>query len=124
MLVDFQTIPIWVAKHVKLPQHMFRPRVGAEGTDFAYCIRTAMQEDIEWQENLELEVDKPLLVERKWYRIWFKKDDHGYFASIEPDTPYERLVLASRFRCIYRRLQKNGDLRKEFVRILVRALKV
>lgn len=122
MLIDRCTIPIWVVKHAKLPQHMFVPLNGCDGADFCYCVRTAMQEDIEWQENLELEVDKPLLVERKWFRIWFKKNGHGYFGSCIPESYYERLILATRFRCIYRRLQKNGDLRKEFVRIMVRAL--
>lgn len=122
MLIDFQTIPIWVAEHAKLPQHMLGPLDGCDGADFCYCIESAMLEDIEWQESLEIAVDKALLIERKWFRIWFRKNGYGYFASIEPDTLYERLVLASRFRCIYRRLQKNGDLRKEFIRIMVRAL--
>lgn len=124
MLIDIHTIPAWIIQGARLPRQIFGPRADAEGADFAYCVRTAMQEDIEWQENLELEVDKPLLVERKWYRIWFKKDDHGYFGSCIPESYYERLILATRFRCIYKRLQKNGNLRKEFVRIMVRALEV
>lgn len=117
MLIDVDTIPIWVAEHAKLPKEL----LGLQGVDFTYCISTAMQEDIEWQEDLELDVDKPLLIERKWYRIWFKRDIYGYFASRRPEF-YERLVLRTRFRCIYRRLQKNRDLRKEYVRIMVRAL--
>lgn len=122
MLIDSHTIPSWVVRNAKLPQHMFVPRENYEGTDFTYMVESAMLEDIEWQESLELSIDKPLLIERKWFRIWFKRDTYGYFASRRPDSLYERLILATRFRCIYRRLQKNGDLRKEFVRIMVRAL--
>lgn len=122
MLIDRTTIPRWVAEAAKLPDYIFGPQPGCDGADFSYCIRTVMLEDIEWQESLEIAVDKSLLIERKWFRIWFRKNGYGYFASIEPDTLYERLVLASRFRCIYKRLQKNGDLRKEFVRIMARAL--
>lgn len=117
MLIDRQTIPNWVVKVAKLPNKLLGPKPGADGADFTCCIRTAMQEDIEWQQDLELNVDRPLLIERKWYRIWFVKQHF-----IRPDSFYERLVLKTRFRCIYRRLQKNGDLRKEFVRIMVRAL--
>jgi hypothetical protein len=83
-----------------------------------------MQEDIEWQESIGIEVDRPLLIERKWYRVWFKKDKHGYFNSAIPDTLFDRLVLVTRLKCIYGRLAKAGDLRKEYVRILQRALEV
>lgn len=118
MLIDIRTIPAWIIQNARLPWQVLGPRISAEGADFNYCIRTAMQEDIKWQEDLELDVDKPLLIERKWYRIWFKKNDH----SCIPESYYERLILATRFRCIYRRLQKNGDLRKAYIRIMVRAL--
>ena len=117
MLIDRQTIPDWVIEGAKLPEKLYGPKEGFDGADFSYCIRTAMLEDIEWQQELELDVDRPLLIERKWYRIWFVKQHF-----IQPDSLYERLVLKTRFRCIYRQLQKNGDLRKEFVRIMVRAL--
>ena len=119
MLINIHTIPAWIIQATKLPIQLF---VSKGGTNFSYCIRTAMLEDIEWQQDLELGVDKPLLIERKWYRIWFKKGNHGYFNSCIPDSLCERLVLKTRFRCIYKRLQKNGDHRKEFVRIMVRAL--
>lgn len=117
MLIDFQTIPLWVVENARLPQHMFGPLDDCDGADFAYCIRTAMYEDIVLQQDLELNIDRPLLIERKWYRIWFVKQHF-----IRPDSLYDRLILKTRFRCIYRRLQKNGDLRKEYVRILIRAL--
>ncbi|MBP3622028.1 MAG: hypothetical protein J6J16_09740 [Lachnospiraceae bacterium] len=120
MLIDRTTIPIWVAENAKLPQHMLR----SYGADFCYCIKSAMLEDIEWQESIGIEVDKPLLIERKWYRVWFERDTYGHFADLIPDTFYEKSVLAFRMGCIYRRLSKNRDLRKEFVRILQRALEV
>lgn len=122
MLIDRTTIPAWIIKEARLPDKLFGPKDGADGADFHYCIESAMSEDIEWQEDLQLDVDRPLLIERKWYRIWFKRDGLGYFHKAIPDTLYERLVLKTRFRCIYRRLQKVGDLRKEYVRIMVRAL--
>lgn len=119
MLIDFFTIPDWVIFKARLPKKLLVPQPGtnAEGADFSYRIRTAMLEDIEWQQDLELDVDKPLLIERKWYRIWFVKQHF-----MQPDSLYDRLVLKTRFRCIYRRLQKNGDIRKEYVRIMIRAL--
>jgi hypothetical protein len=117
MLINRQTIPDWVVKVAKLPNKLLGPTEYCNGVDFNYCIRTAMQEDIEWQQDLELNVDRPLLIERKWYKVWFVKQHF-----IRPDSFYERLVLKTRFRCIYRRLQKNGDPRKEYVRIMVRAL--
>lgn len=117
MLINKTTIPNWIIHATKLPEQLFGSGFGA---DFTFCIKSAMQEDIEWQEDLELDVDKPLLIERKWYRIWFK-EDNGFFIY-PPNSFYERLVLKTRFRCIYRRLQKSRDLRKEFVRIMVRAL--
>ncbi len=122
MLIDRTTIPEWVIKNARLPDKLFGPTEDCEGADFAYCISTAMYEDIERQENLELELDKPLLVERKWYRIWFKKNNLGYFHSCIPESYAERLFLVLRLRCIYKRLQKNNDSRKEFVRIMARAL--
>lgn len=121
MLIDGTTIPIWVAENAKLPQHMLKPYYGA---DFAYCISTAMYEDIKWQEDLDIEIDKPLLIERKWYRVWFERDTYGHFADLRPDTFYEKSVLAFRMGCIYRRLSKYRDSRKEYVRILQRALEV
>lgn len=120
MLIDVNTIPAWISHAAKLPKQLFGPNDIADGADFAYCIKSAMSEDIKWQEDLQLDVDKPLLIERKWYRIWFKED--GGFFIYPPNSFYEHLVLRTRFRCIYRRLQKNRDLRKEYVRIMVRAL--
>lgn len=117
MLIDVNTIPAWISHAAKLPKQLFGPNDIADGADFAYCIKSVMQEDIEWQEDLDYGVDKPLLIERKWYRIWFVKQHF-----ICPRAYFERLILAGRLRCIYRRLQKVGDLRKEFVRILIRAL--
>ena len=119
MLINRNTIPLWVAENARLPKKLLGLQPGA---NFTYMIESAMLEDIEWQESLELSIDKPLLIERKWFRIWFRRDTYGYFASRRPDSLYERLVLKTRLRCIYRRLQKNGDSRKEFVRIMVRAL--
>ena len=120
MLIDRTTIPRWVIWGAGLPDKLFGPTEDCDGADFAYCIRTAMLEDIEWQQDLELSLDKPLLIERKWYRIWFKEKNG--FNVYPPNVLYDRLVLKTRFRCIYRRLQKNGDLRKEYVRIMIRAL--
>lgn len=122
MLIDFFTIPDWVIFKARLPKKLLVPQPGidAEGADFSYRIRTAMLEDIEWQQDLELTLDKPLLIERKWYRIWFKETNG--FNVYPPNVLYDRLVLKTRFRCIYRRLQKNGDIRKEYVRIMIRAL--
>ena len=122
MLIDINTMPGWVLQKARLPRCLFGPKDDCEGADFTYCIRTAMLEDIEWQEELNLDVDIALLIERKWYRIWFKRDGHGYFNSAIPDTFLERVILQTRLKCIYRKLFKNGDLRKEYVRILVRAL--
>lgn len=118
MLIDVNTIPIWVVENARLPAKLLGPTEDCEGADFYYCVESAMLEDIEWQESLELTLDKPLLIERKWYRKWFATAPCMH----KPDTLYDRLVLKTRFRCIYKRLQKNGDLRKEYVRIMVRAL--
>lgn len=122
MLIDRTTIPRWVAEAAKLPDYIFGPRDDAEGADFSYCIRTVMLEDIEWQQDLELTVDAPLLIERKWYRVWFK-EQNGFNIYLPSDLR-DRSILAFRMRCIYRRLQKNGDVRKEYVRIMIRALEV
>lgn len=117
MLIDVNTIPNWIVRATKLPKQLLGPRDGCDGADFTYCIRTAMSEDIKWQEELELKVDTALLIERKWYRIWFVKQHF-----IWPGTYLECMTLKCRLKCIYRRLSKNGDVRKEYVRILIRAL--
>lgn len=124
MLIDRTTIPEWVIKNARLPAKLLGPLEGCDGADFSYCIRTTMFEDIEFQQDLGLDVDIAFLIERKWYRIWFNKDKHGYINSAIPDTFFDRLVLATRLKCIYKKLQKNGDLRKEYVRIMIRALEV